>query len=267
MPGASQGAALPQGHRAKEWSVPFFMSQHQLLDSLNHRDLRVRTDSAAELGDGVMACLLMPAEFRQAQAHFPILFRRDQASGAFSALALFGFDNGENLFLEGGHWDAGYKPLAQAVQPFLIGRSADGQPGGQVHVDLDSPRILRGGPENMDGEALFDAAGKPSPYLDLIAQRLGDLDAAYRASADFFAALVRHDLLEPFTIDVPLIDGSNNSLVGFHIVNEDRLQALDADALADLHGAGHLMPLFMAVASVAQFSELVARKNRRIAGG
>ena len=54
MPGASQGAALPQGHRAKEWSVPFFMSQHQLLDSLNHRDLRVRTDSAAELGDGVM---------------------------------------------------------------------------------------------------------------------------------------------------------------------------------------------------------------------
>ena len=66
---------------------------------------------------------------------------------------------------------------------------------------------------------------------------------------------------------MPLIDGSNNSLVGFHIVNEDRLQALDADALADLHGAGHLMPLFMAVASVAQFSELVARKNRRIAGG
>ena len=68
-------------------------------------------------------------------------------------------------------------------------------------------------------------------------------------------------------VDVPLIDGSNNSLVGFHIVNEDRLQALDGDALADLHGAGHLMPLFMAVASVAQFSELVARKNRRIAHG
>ena len=240
------------------------MSQHQLLDSLNHRDLRVRTDSAAELGDAVMACLLMPVEFRQAQAHFPILFRRDQASGAFSAVALFGFDNGENLFLEDGHWDAAYKPLAQAVQPFLIGRSADGQAGGQVHVDMASPRILHGG---EDGEALFDAAGKPSPYLDLIAQRLGDLDAAYRASADFFAALVRHDLLEPFTIDVPLIDGSNNSLVGFHIVNEDRLQALDGDALADLHGAGHLMPLFMAVASVAQFSELVARKNRRIAHG
>ena len=240
------------------------MSQHQLLDSLNHRDLRVRTDSAAELGDGVMACLLMPAEFRQAQAHFPILFRRDQASGAFSAVALFGFENGENLFLEEGHWDAGYKPLAQAVQPFLIGRSADGQAGGQVHIDMASPRVLETG---EDGEALFDAAGKPSPYLDLIAQRLGDLDAAYRASADFFAALVRHDLLEPFTIDVPLIDGSNKSLVGFHIVNEDRLQALDGDALADLHGAGHLMPLFMAVASVAQFSELVARKNRRIAHG
>ena len=97
--------------------------------------------------------------------------------------------------------------------------------------------------------------------------RNGDLDAAFQASTDFFATLERHALLEPFTLDVPLVDGTRNSLVGFHIIDEERLRALDAAALDDLHRAGHLMPLFMAVASVAQFNELVARKNRRVAGG
>tara|TARA_R110000787_G_scaffold276027_1_gene384830 strand:+ start:3422 stop:4144 length:723 start_codon:yes stop_codon:yes gene_type:complete len=240
------------------------MTQHQILDSLTHRALRVRTDSGAALGDAVMACLLMPAEFRQAQAHFPILFRRDLESGAFSAVALFGFANGENLFLEADQWDATYKPLAQAVQPFLIGRSSNGSRPPQVHVDMGSPRLVHEGDE---GVPLFDEAGQPSPWLDSIAQRLGDLDAAFQASTDFFATLERHALLEPFTLDVPLVDGTRNSLVGFHVIDEERLRALDAAALDDLHRAGHLMPLFMAVASVAQFNELVARKNRRVAGG
>lgn len=240
------------------------MTQHQILDSLSHRDLRVRTDSGAALGDAVMACLLMPAEFRQAQAHFPILFRRDLESGTWSTVALFGFANGENLFLEEDRWDASYKPLAQSVQPFLIGRSPDGSRPPQVHVDMASPRLVHAGEE---GVRLFDEAGQPTAWLDTIAQRLGDLDAAFVASADFFAALERHALLEPFTLDVPLVDGTHNSLIGFHIIDEERLRALDAAALDDLHRAGHLMPLFMAVASIAQFNELVARKNRRVAGG
>ncbi|RVT42254.1 SapC family protein [Sphingobium algorifonticola] len=240
------------------------MSNHQILDSLAHRDLRVRMESSAALGDDVMACLLMPAEFRRAQADFPILFRRDLQSAAFSAVALFGFENGENLFLEEDRWDAAYKPLAQAVKPFLIGRSRDDASPAQVHVDLDSPRIVTDG---TAGVRLFTNAGQPTPLLDDIAQQLGDLDDAFRASESFFTALTRHDLLEPFRLDVPLTDGSNNSLVGFHIVNEDRLRVLDGATLADLHSAGHLMPLFMAVASLAQLTALVARKNRRVGGG
>ncbi|WP_333835718.1 SapC family protein [Novosphingobium sp.] len=236
------------------------MNQHHVLDSLAHRDLRVRTDAGAELGDAVMACLVMPAEFRQAQAHYPIVFRRDLESGTFSALALFGFDNGENLFLDADRWDAAWKPLAQAVQPFLIGRAEPGGPATQVHVDLASPRLVTDG---ADGVRLFDAAGHASPYLEDIAQKLGDLDAGYRASTAFFAALERHRLLEPFSLDVPLADGTQHQLVGFHIIDEDRLRALDAAALGELHADGHLLPLFMAVASVGRFGDLIARKNRR----
>jgi hypothetical protein len=103
--------------------------------------------------------------------------------------------------------------------------------------------------------------------LENVAQKLGDLDAAYRASASFFAALTRYDLLEPFTLEAPLADGSKHSLVGFHIIDEDKLRALGSSDIAALHGEGHLMPLFMAVASISQFSALVARRNARLAHG
>lgn len=239
------------------------MTQHAVLDNKAHRDLRVRAEAGADLGDGVMATLTVPSEFRSIQGHFPILFRREIDRNEFIAVALLGFESGENLFLDGDCWDARYRPLSLAIQPFLIGRPANGDGPGQVHVDLAHPRIATDG----EGIRLFDADGAPTPYLDQIAERLGDLDEGYRASKAFFDALDVYELLEPFSLEVTLDDGSINSLVGFHIIDEAKLRALGAEALGALHADGHLMPIFMALASLSQLSALVARKNRRSGGG
>ncbi|MBA3941383.1 MAG: multidrug transporter [Sphingopyxis sp.] len=239
------------------------MTQHAVLDSNSHRELRVRADAGAELGDAVMATLTVPTEFRSIQGHFPILFRREIDRNDFMAVALLGFESGENLFLDGDRWDARYRPLSLAIQPFLIGRPASGDGPGKVHVDLGHPRIAPG----SEGIRLFDVDGAPTPYLEQIAERLGDLDEGYRASKAFFDALAAYDLLEPFSLEITLDDGSINSLVGFHIIDEDRLRALDAAALGALHAEGHLMPIFMALASLSQLSALVERKNRKTGRG
>lgn len=239
------------------------MTQHAILDSNTHRELRVRADAGVELGDAVMATLTVPSEFRNVQGHFPILFRRDLNRDAFMAVALLGFEAGENLFLDGNRWDARYRPLSLAIQPFLIGRPESGEGPGQVHIDLGHPRIATDG----EGVRLFDADGMATPYLDDIAERLGALDEGYRGSKDFFDALLAHDLLEPFSLEVTLDDRSIHSLVGYHIIDEAKLRLLDAETLSHLHVEGHLMPIFMALASLSQLSALVARKNRRLAGG
>jgi len=239
------------------------MANHHVLNSADHLDLRVLTEATSELGDGVMGCLTVPVEFRQVQNCFPIVFKRDIETEAFSALALFGFTNGENLFLKDNRWDAGYKPLAQAIQPFLVGRPAGGEGAEQVHIDMDHPRVSTSG----EGVRIFDENGQPSPYLEKISEMLGRLNAGYRASGDFFAALVRWALLEPFRVDVPLVDGSKHALVGFHAINEDRLRELEAEELGALHQAGHLMPIFMALASLSHLADLVARKNAKLSLG
>jgi hypothetical protein len=66
---------------------------------------------------------------------------------------------------------------------------------------------------------------------------------------------------------VTLDDGSTNRLVGFHVIDEDRLRALDEASLGDLHASGHLLPIFMAMASLSNLSALIARKNRRMRNG
>ena len=236
------------------------MSDHVILTAEDHRDLRIRTQRSPELGDAVMTCITVPSEFRRVQTHYPILFQLDAARDSFTALAMFGFEPGENLFLTENGWDARYRPLAIDSQPFLVGRG-DGDVR-QVHIDMASPRIGAG-----EGVRVFDDTGRPTPYLERIADQLRALDTDYVASADFFAALRRYELLEPLTMDVTLDDGSKNRLVGYHVIDEDRLVALDDAAVADLHASGHLMPIFMALASLGNIGDLVARKNRRMARG
>ena len=238
------------------------MSNHAVLDSHVHRDLRIRTGASAEFGDGVMACMTVPSEFRRVQNEFPILFRRDLETGQFSALALFGFENGENLFLEDNRWDARYRPLALFTRPFLVGKTANDQ--AELHIDLDHKRIAGA---NDEGVRAFDDGGQPTAYLEAVMAGLDELDQGYRDSGDFFAALRRYELLEPFSLDIELRDGSKHRLVGYHLIDEEKLRALEPGALAELHAAEYLLPIFMAVASLSNISALVARKNKRLGHG
>ncbi|MBN8808867.1 MAG: SapC family protein [Sphingomonas sp.] len=239
------------------------MANHAILSTDDHRDLRITPAHGAAQGDAVMSCIVVPSEFRRVQNDYPILFRLTPERDRFQPLALFGFEAGENLFLDGDRWDARYRPLAMQIQPFLVGHPAREGGDKQVHLDLDSPRIATGG----EGIRVFDELGRPSPYLEAITGQLGELDAGWQELDDFFATLTRHDLLEPLTLEITLADRSTNRLVGYHAIDEDRLQRLDAAALGELHEAGYLLPVFMALASLSNIPELIARKNARVGHG
>ncbi|AKC86909.1 SapC family protein [Pseudoxanthomonas suwonensis] len=234
------------------------MSNNVLLNNVDHRDLRVDTRHGVGLGDEVMYAPTFPDEFRNVQAHYPIVFHRD-ASGGFHPLALLGLQEGTNLFLEGERWDASYIPLSVQRQPFLIGIS-----GGErvIHVDLDHPRVRSGA-----GEALFLDFGGNTEFLERIKSVLSALHDGILATPAFIEALLRHQLLESFVLDVQLDDGSHNRLAGFHTIDEARLQALDGAALERLARDGHLLPVYMVLASLSRFRDLIERTNRRRAAG
>src|SRR3546814_13574353 len=87
-----------------------------------------------------------------------------------------------------------------------------------------------------------------------------------QGTAAFIEALARHELLEPFTLDVQLDDGSRITLAGLYTIAEERLRALDGDALARLSRDGHLDPIYIAVASLSNLRHLTERQNRSYTG-
>lgn len=231
------------------------MSQPVLLNNIDHKDLRVITARGAAWGDAVMSALTFPDEFRTLQAHYPIVFHKPDDGSGFQALALLGFEQGENLFLAGDTWDAPAIPLTVERQPFLIG--VDGEQL-MVHVDLDSPRL-----STREGEPLFLEQGGNGDYLERMNGVLLAIHRGLQGAGTFVAALLEHELLESFVADITLDDGSENRLAGFYTINEERLAALDGAALERLHRAGHLQAIYMVLASMSNFRTLIDRKNRR----
>jgi len=242
------------------------MPNHAILNNVDHKHLRVITARGAAYGDAVMSALTFPAEFRELQASYPIVFAKNADGTAFDALALFGFQNGENLYLEerdgAVRWDAPAIPLSHERLPFMIGRGGDEL---SIHVDLDHPRVATGD-HVLESEALFLTYGGSSEYLERIASVLRTLHDGLEAARGFSAALLELELLESFVIDIELDDGSQNRLAGFYTINEERLLALSGERLERLNRAGYLQAIYMAVASLSQFRGLIDRKNRSMSG-
>ncbi|WP_160154689.1 SapC family protein [Microbulbifer sp. ALW1] len=239
------------------------MANAVLLNNVEHRDLRVITEPSADFGDDSWFALTFPLEFRALQGQYPIFFQKDANSGAFFPLALLGLQPGENLYLRDGRWATSYTPLTIRRGPFLIGRQNFVEDGVQkvrrvIHVDLDNPRINR-----QQGEALFLEYGGSSPYLDGVADMLDAIHTGIEQNEKFVRALQVHGLLESFTMDITLDNGESNQLKGFYTIDEERLRALNAEDLNELHRAGFLEAIYMVLASQAQVRRLIDEKNRR----
>jgi hypothetical protein len=220
------------------------MSQYEILDKEKHRQLRIKTGYGAALGDAVMYVMTYPVEFREIQSCYPILFTKDPDTGGFFAAALLGLEADQNLFLQDDGWDASYIPALVQRQPFLI---AKGQEGDNVtpvvSLDLDHPRISKD-----EGEALFDADGGPTEFLN---QKIALLDKLHRGLKQ-----------EQITLDIAFNDGSKMTLQGFYSIAEERLYQLKGDVLESLNQAGYLQPAFMAVASLSRIRDIIERRNR-----
>lgn len=237
------------------------MSQHVLLNSVDHKDIKIITERSAKYGDNVWFSVTFPAEFRSVQAYYPIFFQKDQTTGQFFAVALYGFQNNENLFINNGTWQASYIPLTQRRQPFLIGQQSVREDGVErkqrvIHLDMASPRV-----STTEGEALFHPYGGNTQYLDDIGDMLEGIHHGLIDSKLFIDLLIEHKLLESFTLDIKLNNGNQHQMMGFYTINEETLAALSAEVLAQLHAKGYLEAIYMTLASQARVRDLLNLKN------
>lgn len=237
------------------------MAKHELLNNVTHKDLRIITRRSADFGDDIASVLTFPSEFRNILGEFPICICKDPDTGKFHFAALMGFEDKENLFLVNDHWEASYLPLMLERQPFLIGQGHSDSSGNEqvmVHVDMDSPRI-----SEAEGEIVFLEKGGNSPFLQRISSVLQAIYDGRKQSEYFIEQLLNYELIESFSLDVELDNGSNNQLQGFYTLSEEKLEKLSADVLEEFMKSGMLQGVYMLIASLSNFRNLIARKNKQ----
>lgn len=238
------------------------MANNVLLDNVTHKDLKIIQARGTQRGDAIGYSAIVPWEFRQVAASYPIFFRKTASGNQFEAVALFGFAPDENVVADAQGWGDNYIPLSVERSPFSIGYTQDAETGQRqpvIHVDMDHPRV-----SFSDGEAVFLAHGGNSEYLEHINSILAELINGVTVCQRFTDILQAEDLLEPFVLKIELDNGERIELRGFYTINEMVLRDLGAEQLARLHSQNFLELIYMSIASLANIKKLINKKNNNL---
>jgi hypothetical protein len=226
-----------------------------------HRKLRVITTQSAEYGDNLHIVPVIGDEISTLVLDFPVYLMKSEETGKFNLYALLGLELGENLYLQGEDWAAGYVPLYMRRQPFLLA-SKDGEKqtsGGKeasIAIDMDNKRI-----NESQGEAIFNEDGTKTPYLEDIIKMLVMLAKGIESTEVFISILVEHDLIVPTQLNIVFGNGEKKTVGGIYTLNADKLGELKDEVVVELHSRGFLQACYMMLASMGHVQKMISMKN------
>jgi hypothetical protein len=194
---------------------------------------------------------LVVHELPKAALHLPLGWV--QRPNGFQWVAILGLAPGHNLFVApDGRWLGGYVPAHFRSHPFTLANTADGQQ--VLCVDTDSG-LIHDIHICSDGEAFFNADGKPSEALAGVLNFLTQLAHNRPVSERICAVLAQHQLIQPWALRVQTPNGEQ-ALQGLWRIDEARLNELGPDALKALQTAGALPLAYLQLMSMQHLQTL-----------
>jgi hypothetical protein len=218
-----------------------------------HAGVSVEASDNYAFSAGVNAVPLMAIEFLRAATEYAIVFTAE-GDDVMPAVVL-GVRNEQNLYLTpDAHWKADYIPAFIRRYPFVFSSSNDGQ-SLTLCIDETHPGVNREG----RGQALFDADGKPTPYVEKVLEFLKEFQAHFERTRLFGRRLKELALLEPMQANVTTPKGDKLTLSGFMVVSRQKLRELSGEALSQLARTDELELLYLHLYSMRNFNEVKDR--------
>jgi hypothetical protein len=230
-----------------------------------NKTARVRLPAAGEIPGFVRQANAIPisfTEFQPVSREYPIVFTTGDGGKTFAPVAVLGITAGENLFYDGS-WASGlYIPAYARRYPFCMARVTLDQKEQQERLICVEKNAL----DEVAGEPLFDAQGRPHPKWTEIERLLSEYEADLERSRELCAILADYGLLEGFTMQATLgkdQGGASMHLTGMHRVSEKNLENLNAAQLKNLVRKGLMARVYLHLLSLENFSRLLERKAAR----
>jgi len=223
-----------------------------------HRELKLApSEQKFAFARETNSVLIAAAELPLAALDFPCVFIATE--GGHSLAALVGLRDHDNLFVQpDGAWVRGaYLPAFFRRYPFVLAE-AEGSEEFTVCLDQAYPGL-----NTSSGEALFDAAGRETPWLEEVKRFLVDFRQEMTASRVFADRLAALDLLQDGQIEYSL-GGERATLRGFQTINEQKLRALDASVQQELFAKGWMGLIYAHLLSLNQVQRLALRLDDQL---
>ncbi|HEY4541402.1 MAG TPA: SapC family protein [Noviherbaspirillum sp.] len=236
-----------------------FYERAVALNRDRHQKLKIRIlPEHFSFAQKTNSVLLAGSEFAEACRDYPIVFVGSEG-GPFTAAALVGLGDKENLFVDGnGTWERGtYIPAFIRRYPFVL---AGAETAETLTVCVDEAYKGLG---EEEGEALF-ADGQESDYLKNVVEFLRLFHGEMKRTATFAAKLAELGVLSPKVITVER-NGSKQTLEGLWVVDEAKLNALDDAKTLELVRTGYLGWIYAHLLSLRNVGRLANRMDAPVA--
>jgi hypothetical protein len=226
-----------------------------LLNRDQHRKRRIKPSTGFAFARRANSMFLAALEFSEACKEYAIVFTR--LSGRVSPVVVLGLRNQENLYVDAqDRWTATYIPAFVRRYPFVLAELG----GGQLGVAVDEAFA---GLNDKEGEALFDAKGANTPFLQNALDFLQRFQAEHQRTVAFCRKLEELGLLVEMSARADLVDGRTFTVAGLLVVDEAKLLALGDDDVLALFRTGELHLLSMHLLSLSNLNKLVQRISER----
>ncbi|MFM9881345.1 MAG: SapC family protein [Burkholderiaceae bacterium] len=229
-----------------------FYEKPVVLDRAIHRGMKVAPSNSFLFAKRVNSLYLAGVEFAEACKEYAIVFTK-VAGQKVAPMVMLGLRDQENLLVDSeGNWTATYVPAFVRRYPFVLSQLADQSMG----LCIDE---AYSGLNTKKGEALFDAQGNNTPFLQSALDFLNRYQIEYMRTDRFCQGLLEAGLLMEMNAKADLVDGSSHSINGLMIVDEKKLLALPDAQVLKLFRAGELHWLAMHLVSLSNMQRLVDR--------
>ena len=231
----------------------------QVLHNEQHKNVKIQEKTnVADLKEQ-HALGVVVQEFALAGAEFPVVFVSDEKQDSTFPVAIMGLEQKTNLFVsEEDKWSARYMPARYTHVPFsVIPHKEDPNMFG-IAINVASEVV---GEEK--GEALFNAEGKETEYLENRKKALMGYVENEKITKSFVEALKENDLLEPKNIQVKVM-GREFNLNGLQMVSEKKLSELPDEKFLELRKRGFLGPIYAHLASMNKVNTLIERQAEKM---
>jgi hypothetical protein len=182
-----------------------------------------------------------------------------KSADGYMLTGIIGVGSNRNLMLaRDGSWAGKYIPQCYMSYPFLLARNENADI--VLCVDEASGLVKDGD----GGHNFFAEEGQPAPEVAEIFSILLEQDKQRMTTQSLCALFEKYELLQPWKIQIK--NGEEiREFEGLFNINEKKLNALDTEALAEMHKSGALLIAHAQLLSMQHLATLGKDAEARIA--